>query len=90
MHSGLFALAILWGILVLFVVGLALYRKFVSRQEDDYIHLDSGVAAKQALVDRKLSSIDRWGKSLTVAALIFGLIIGGLYLYQIWRVGPSS
>ena len=88
MRINLFPFAILWGILVLVVACLALYRKLVSRQEDDYIHLDSAVAAHQAVVDRKLTSIDRWGKSLTVAAAVYGLLIGGAYLYQVWSSGP--
>ena len=89
MKISLFPYAILWCILVFVIVGLAVYRKLVSRQEDDYIHLDSAVAAQQALVDRKMTAIDRWGKLLTVVAVVYGLLIGGLYLYQVLNTGPS-
>jgi hypothetical protein len=47
--------------------------------------LDAAASAQQALVDRKLTSIDRWGKSLTVIAVVYGVLILGLYVYQGWN-----
>jgi hypothetical protein len=47
--------------------------------------LDAAVSAQQALVDRKMTTIDRWGKSLTVIAAVYGVLILGLYVYRGWN-----
>jgi hypothetical protein len=35
-------------------------------------------------VAHKLEVIDKWGKILTAITVIFGLVLGALYLYQSW------
>ena len=61
------------------------WRKVVSRQEDDSLHvLDGGAVTHQVDVTHKLDVIDKWGKILTVVTVVYGLILGALYLYQSW------
>ena len=36
----------------------------------------------QQEIAHKLEVIDRWGKILTVVTVVFGLILGGLWVYQ--------
>lgn len=76
-----------WAVLATIVIVLAVYRWRVASHEDDVIHLEDTsdtAIAQQMEIARKLDTIDRWGKSLTVIAFLYGLILGGLYLYRAW------
>lgn len=77
---------IFWAILGVATLALALYRKFVSMREDDYLHLSAGeerLIPQQVATFRKIGSIDRWGVTMTIVTVVFGLALAGLYLYQI-------
>jgi hypothetical protein len=79
---------IVWSILALVVLGLALYRKLVANHEDDLIHIGPGeekMIPQQVQMATKLAAVDRWGKTLTVFAFVFGLVIAATYLYQAWE-----
>lgn len=77
---------ILLAIMAVMVLVLFLWRKTVARNEDDNLHVLDGAAvqqtAQQAEVAQKLELIDKWGKILTIVTLIYGAIVGGLYMYQ--------
>ena len=45
---------------------------------------EAGLVAQQTVVAQKLETIDRWGKSLTAIALVYGLAVGSVALYQAW------
>jgi hypothetical protein len=82
------ALWIIWAVLTLFIVGLALARKLTARNEDDLVHL-SGAAdraiSEQVAVAQKLDWFDHWGKTLTVADGLFGLVLVAIMLYNAWQ-----
>ena len=85
MNINLLPFTILWMILTAVVIGLIAYRKWVARDEDDTLHIldsDFAMVPRQAAMAQKLESIDRWGQALTVIALVYGLAVGGGYLYQ--------
>jgi hypothetical protein len=73
-------------ILAVAVLGLALYRKFISAHDEDrYVHISEGEARlipHQVAVNEKLTHVDRWGELLTVVTLIAGLALAGIYVYQ--------
>ena len=76
-----------WALLALSVIGMLVWRKTVARNEDDSLHVLDAVSAQrttQAEVAHKLENIDKWGKILTVIAVVYGLVLGGLYVYQVW------
>jgi hypothetical protein len=79
----------LWSFLVVAVLGLALYRKLVTiHGDDDLIHLGAGeekLIPHQVALTRKLDFIDRWGKTLTVCSVAFGLLIAAVFLLQAWQ-----
>jgi len=78
-------LTILWALLALVVLFLAGYRKVVSGQEDETLHLgDPSESAHQVTVAGKLEHIDRWGKLLTIIAVVYGLLLAAAYTYQTW------
>lgn len=78
---------VLWGLLAASVVALIIWRKAVASEEDDSLHVLDGEVASvshQTALAQKLEQIDRWGKLLTIVTVVFGLVIAGLYLYQMW------
>jgi hypothetical protein len=77
---------IFWAILGVATLALALYRKFVSMREDDYVHLSAGeerLIPQQVATFKKIGAIDRWGITMTIVTVVFGLALAALYLYRI-------
>jgi hypothetical protein len=75
---------VVWAALTTAVIFLAIYRRMVSGKTDELVHLADGetrAISTQTEVARKVAVIDRWGKTLTVIAAIYLLVIAGLYLY---------
>ncbi|HEY1949942.1 MAG TPA: hypothetical protein VGG97_23220 [Bryobacteraceae bacterium] len=75
----------LWILLVLAVLGLALYRKFTSTQADNYVHVSEGEArliSHQVAVNQKIEKIDRLGETLTIITLFAGLALACIYVYS--------
>jgi hypothetical protein len=81
-------LSILWILLAVTVLALLAWRKIVTRDEDDNLHVLDGAAARktsaQVAMARKLELIDKWGKLATIAAVVFGLILPGPYVHRGW------
>jgi hypothetical protein len=74
-----------WGVLATVVVILAIYRRKLDLKVDDTIHvLDSEASTipAQAEVAKKLAVVDRWGKILTVVAVLYLLGIAAAYIYS--------
>jgi hypothetical protein len=78
----------LWILLALAVMALFVWRKSVSSKEDDNLHIMDGSSAEknveQEKVAKKLDFIDKWGQIVTVVAVVYGVVLGGLYAYQTW------
>lgn len=76
---------VLWIVLATVVIALIVRRKMVASHEDDSLHvMQSGAIAQQVALANKLDQIDKWGKILTVIAVVFGLLVGAAYVYQVW------
>ncbi len=77
----------LWVLLATSVLGLALYRKFVSAHDEDrYMHISEGEARllpHQIAVNHKMEVINRCGEILTVVTLLAGVGLAGIYLYLV-------
>ena len=79
------AFVIFWAILGVATLALALYRKFVSMSEDDYVHLSAGeerLIPQQVATFKKIGVIDKWGITMTIVTVVLGLALAALYLYQ--------
>jgi hypothetical protein len=54
-------------------------------REDPFVHLSpgaEGLIPQQVAMSRKLSSIDRWGITMTIVTLVLGLALAAIYIYQ--------
>ena len=87
MNINLLPFAVLWAILATVVIALVVYRKRIASQEDDTLHVmdgDARLVPRQQIVAHKLETVDRWGKILTVLAVVYGLVVAAGYIYQNW------
>jgi hypothetical protein len=80
-------------LLVLATCALAAYRKFVTREEDDLVHLGQGSmqhAAKQVALARTLEQLDKLTKILVTVTVVYGIGLGALLIYNALENGPKS
>jgi hypothetical protein len=73
-----------WIVLAVAVIVLIVRRKMVASHEDDSLHVFDGGGADQPVFAHKLDEIDKWGKVLTMIAVVYGVILGAAYMYQAW------
>ncbi|MBI1895584.1 MAG: hypothetical protein HYZ57_19665 [Acidobacteria bacterium] len=88
MNGPLKVMLVSWISLALVVIALALYRHLVAKKEDDSLHVrddETVLVSQQNAVAHRLAWIDRWGKSLTVLAVLYGLLIAGIYFFNVWQ-----
>jgi hypothetical protein len=79
-------------LLVLAIGALAAYRKFVTREEDDLVHLGEGsqqAGAKQEALAKTLEQLDKMTKILITVTVVYGLGVGGMMIYQALQNGPT-
>jgi len=86
MNMSLFPFLILWCVMAAIVLALIIWRKTVSSHEDTVVHVmsDAPALSEQVNVAHKLETIDKWGKMITGVTVIYGLALGGLYIWQTW------
>lgn len=85
MHIDFTPFTVIWVVLAVVVAVMAGYRKTISVQEDETLHLGSASESMhQVQVAHKLDVIDKWGKLLTVVAAVYGLLLALAYTYQTW------
>jgi hypothetical protein len=75
----------IWRGLLVSVIILAVVRKWVSRRENDTLHLgvfDGKLVNQQDSVATMLNQVNRWGKFLTTTVLVYGvaLVAGLMYM----------
>jgi hypothetical protein len=78
-----------WGVLAVIVLILAAYRQQLGRQEDDAIHVNDFEAATvthQSEVAHRIDKIEKWGKTLTILLVLYGIALGVYYLYTLWQL----
>jgi len=84
MQFNLVPFVVVWSLLAASVIALIVWRKIVASHEDDSLHVLQGSVSQQVTVAHQLEVIDRWGKTLTVVALVVGLVLAALFIYQNW------
>lgn len=89
MHISLSPFLYIWLVLVAAVIVLFLWRQAIARREDDSIHVLQGSTHQQVTVAQKLDQIDKWGKLVTIIAVIYGVILGAAAIMQAF-VSPGT
>jgi len=82
----------IWAVLAVWVLALGGYRIMVARRDDatlDVLERNDHVIAQQKLAIQKIGAIDRWGMSLTVVTILYGLAIVVVYLAHLWQEGAK-
>ena len=87
MNSPILMLVTSWFALVAAYVALFIYRKQLEAHEDDSIHVlaDNRVLAAQENMAHKMEALERWSKILMAVVIVYGLVVGGMYLYMVWQ-----
>jgi uncharacterized protein YxeA len=80
---------VVWGVLVLIIIALWIYRHMLENREDHYIHLhgddhDAKVLQSQATVGKRVETIGRTKNILLILVIVYGLVIAGLEIYRAW------
>ena len=78
----------IWVVLMVAVLAVVGYRMLVARRDDqslDVTEEDSRVIEEQKQAIKKIRVIDRWGQSLTVLTIAYGLVIAVVYFANIWQ-----
>lgn len=78
---------VVWVIMFAAVLVLAAWRKTVTRNEDDSLHVSESQAAaipRQVEMAQKIAKIDKLGKGATIVAAVYGVALLAIYLYQVW------
>lgn len=84
------AMSVVWAVLATAVGVLIIVRKVAARNEDDTLHVNgANVSAQQTAVARTLDMIDRWGVTLTIVVVVYGLALVGFFLYNSWVQGQQ-
>jgi hypothetical protein len=81
-----------WTFFALIVLGLAVYRKMLSSREDDSIHVSlgsAGLISDQVANAQRIDRVEKWGKSLTAAVVLAGLVLAGIYFYGVWQASAT-
>ena len=79
---------VIWAALAVIVLVMGIVRNLGAMHEDDNIHVSAGEAQmipKQVSFIRRLESLERWGKTLTIVTLVGGIALAILYLLQAWN-----
>jgi hypothetical protein len=85
----------LWGILLLVVIGLFIYRRWLENHDDPYIHLhndshDSSIITSQNAAAKRLDTIDKLKNGLLIAVIVYALAIAGIVGYIAWNTPGTS
>lgn len=82
------------GFLVLVVIALFLYRRWLENHQDHYIHLhndshDSAVVSTQSTMCKRCDTVDRLKNGLLIAVILYAIAIAAFAIYAAWN-NPGS
>jgi uncharacterized membrane protein len=85
---------IVCSVLVVIVVALFLYHRWLENHEDHYIHLhndshDASIVNAQQVMDKRIASINKIKNGLLIAVILYALAIAGMAIYNAWNSAGS-
>lgn len=81
-----------WVALVAGIVGLAIWRQWLARQNHETLHLadrEAALLAQRAITGETIRKIDFWGQWLTVIAVLYGFALLDIYTRWVWLTGAK-
>jgi uncharacterized protein YxeA len=81
---------IVCGVLIVIIVALFLYQRWLENHSDHYIHLhsdshDTSVVTSQAAQGKRLDTIAKIKNGLIVAVILYLLAIAAIAVYTAWN-----
>ena len=79
---------VVWAVIAAATITLLIYRAVVGADEDESLHVAGGgdrLVAEQQAMFKKLGVIERWTKIFLILTVVYGLALGGAYLYHLWQ-----
>ncbi len=79
-------------LLLLATCAMVGYRKYVTRDEDDLVHLGEGSlqhSTRQEAMSQTLNQLDKITRILIAATVLYALGLGGAMIYQALQNGPG-
>ena len=85
---------IVCGVLVLIVVALFLYHRWLENHGDHYIHLhsdshDASIVNAQQVMGKRIATLDKLKNGLLIAVILYALAIAGMAIYNAWNSAGS-
>lgn len=85
---------IVWGCLLVIVIALFLYHRWLENHGDHYIHLhadahDSNVVTGQTTMAKRIDTLDKLKNGLLIAVIVYAIAIAGIAIYGAWN-NPGS
>jgi hypothetical protein len=80
-------------LLVLATCAMVAYRKFVTREEDDLVHLGQDSVqhgARQVALAKTLEQLDKFTKILIAVTVLYGLGYGAMMILTTLKNGPAT
>jgi hypothetical protein len=80
----------LWGILVVILAAVAMYRKWLESHDDHYIHLhntatDTKIISSQMTHAKRIELLSRLTRYLMAAAILYALVLVAGAVYVAWN-----
>lgn len=75
-------------VLIAAIIVVAIYRARLSRKEQETLHVlgtDPAEISHKMTIAQKLFAVERWMKILTIVAVIYGIGLLGLFLWDAWE-----
>lgn len=75
----------LWLVILAALLGVYVYRKTVSSNADELVHLSDAsdaVLAKQENTAAKIQQLDRLVTILAIVFVVYGVVLGGITIYR--------
>lgn len=81
---------ILCGVLVLVVVALYLYHRWLENHQDHYIHLhndahDASIISSQATMAKRIEMVEKLKNGLLIAVIVYAVAIAAMAIYSAWN-----
>jgi len=72
-------------LLILATLAMFAYRKYISRDTDELVHLGEGsvqASARQVSYDKTVTQVDKLMKILMIVTILYGVALGAYMIYQ--------